>query len=89
MGLGWGWGGQAGQTDRPSKQSICLPCSLPDLKCCGKPGTIENGDFILASASGKLVAHYSCYHGFQLTGAAAIACEGAEWRHRPPRCERK
>uniref|UniRef100_H3CJC3 Sushi domain-containing protein n=1 Tax=Tetraodon nigroviridis TaxID=99883 RepID=H3CJC3_TETNG len=58
-----------------------------DLKCCGRPGMIENGDFILASTSGKLVAHYSCYHGFQLTGAAAIVCEGAQWSDQPPQCE--
>lgn len=78
--------GQPGHTDKPLKQLIC---SLPDLECCGSPGMIENGDFILASTSGKLVAYYSCYHGFQLTGAAAIVCEGAQWRDQPPQCERK
>lgn len=50
---------------------------------------IENGDFILSSASGKLVARYSCYHGFMLAGAATIVCEGAEWSDQPPQCVRK
>ncbi|XP_029683404.1 thyroid peroxidase-like isoform X3 [Takifugu rubripes] len=59
-----------------------------ELKCCGRPGTVENGDFILSSTSGKLAAHYSCYHGFQLRGAAAIVCEGTRWSDPPPRCER-
>lgn len=78
--------GHPGHTDKPVKHLIC---SLPDLNSCGSPGMIENGDFILASTSGKLVAYYSCYHGFQLTGAAAIVCEGAQWRDQPPQCERK
>lgn len=50
---------------------------------------VDNGDFILSSTSGKLVAHYSCYHGFQLRGAAAIVCEGTRWSDQAPRCERK
>lgn len=50
---------------------------------------VDNGDFILSSTSGKLVAHYSCYHGFRLRGTAAIVCEGTRWSDQPPRCERK
>ncbi|XP_047183230.1 gamma-2-syntrophin isoform X1 [Scophthalmus maximus] len=58
-----------------------------DLELCGSPKRIENGDFILSSTSGKLVALYSCYHGFQLKGAAALVCEGNRWSNRPPQCE--
>uniref|UniRef100_A0A4W6FCB5 Thyroid peroxidase n=1 Tax=Lates calcarifer TaxID=8187 RepID=A0A4W6FCB5_LATCA len=50
-----------------------------DLQQCGSPATIKNGDFILSSTSGKLVALYSCYHGFKLEGAAVIVCEGNGW----------
>ncbi|XP_071327314.1 thyroid peroxidase [Trachinotus anak] len=57
-----------------------------DLKQCGSPAKIKNGDFILSSTSGKLVALYSCYHGFKLKGAAAILCEGNQWRDQPPQC---
>nr|XP_046269407.1 thyroid peroxidase-like [Scatophagus argus] len=57
-----------------------------DLEQCGTPRTIRNGDFILSSTSGKLVAQYSCYHGFKLKGAAAIVCEGNRWSDQPPQC---
>ena len=60
--------------------------SIPDLEQCGTPRTIQNGDFILSSLSGKLVAQYSCYHGFKLRGAAAIVCEGKQWSGQPPQC---
>lgn len=59
---------------------------IPDLENCGTPTMIKNGDFILSSTSGKLVAEYSCYHGFKLTGAAAIVCEGNRWSDQPPQC---
>lgn len=59
---------------------------IPDLECCGAPGAIKNGDYILSSTSGKLVAHYTCYHGFKLKGAAAIVCEGHQWSDQPPQC---
>ncbi|XP_053289746.1 thyroid peroxidase [Pleuronectes platessa] len=58
-----------------------------DLEKCGSPTKIKNGDFILSSASGKLVALYSCYHGFQLKGAAAIVCEGNRWSDQAPQCK--
>uniref|UniRef100_UPI0037E78C7E thyroid peroxidase n=1 Tax=Semicossyphus pulcher TaxID=241346 RepID=UPI0037E78C7E len=57
-----------------------------DLKQCGTPREIKNGDFILSSMTGKLVALYSCYHGFKLKGAAAIVCEGNQWNGQPPQC---
>ncbi|XP_078031505.1 thyroid peroxidase, partial [Epinephelus lanceolatus] len=57
-----------------------------DLKQCGTPRKIKNGDFILSSSYGKLVALYSCYHGFKLKGAAAIVCEGNRWSDQPPQC---
>ncbi|XP_044231397.1 thyroid peroxidase [Thunnus albacares] len=57
-----------------------------DLEQCGSPRKIKNGDFILSSTSGKLVALYSCYHGFKLKGAAAIVCEGNQWSDQPPQC---
>uniref|UniRef100_A0A8C4D7C8 Sushi domain-containing protein n=1 Tax=Dicentrarchus labrax TaxID=13489 RepID=A0A8C4D7C8_DICLA len=57
-----------------------------DLEQCGTPRKIKNGDFILSSTSGKLVAQYSCYHGFKLKGAAAIVCEGNQWSDQPPQC---
>lgn len=57
-----------------------------DLEQCGTPRKIKNGDFILSSTSGKLVAEYSCYHGFKLKGAAAIDCEGNRWSDQPPQC---
>ncbi|XP_028251801.1 thyroid peroxidase [Parambassis ranga] len=56
------------------------------LQQCGSPGKTKNGDFILSSISGKLVALYSCYHGFKLEGAAAIVCEGNRWSDQPPQC---
>ncbi|XP_068608140.1 thyroid peroxidase [Brachionichthys hirsutus] len=57
-----------------------------DLERCGSPMAIENGDFVLSSASGKLVAHYSCYHGFNSIGATTIVCEGNRWNAQPPLC---
>ncbi|KAK5916372.1 hypothetical protein CgunFtcFv8_011362 [Champsocephalus gunnari] len=57
-----------------------------DLVQCGTPRQIKNGDFILSSTSGKLVALYSCYHGFKLKGAAAIICEENRWSNHPPQC---
>ncbi|XP_070776787.1 thyroid peroxidase [Enoplosus armatus] len=57
-----------------------------DLEQCGTPGKIKNGDFVLSSTSGKLVALYSCYHGFKLKGATAIVCEGNRWSDQPPQC---
>ncbi|XP_065822604.1 thyroid peroxidase [Labrus bergylta] len=58
----------------------------PELRRCGTPREIQNGDFILSSMTGKLVALYSCYHGFKLKGAAAITCEGNQWSDHPPQC---
>ncbi|XP_032355949.1 thyroid peroxidase [Etheostoma spectabile] len=58
-----------------------------DLEQCGTPRKIKNGDFILSSAYGKLIALYSCYHGFKLKGAAAIVCEGYRWSAPPPQCK--
>ncbi|XP_074548684.1 thyroid peroxidase [Halichoeres trimaculatus] len=58
----------------------------PDLRRCGSPREIQNGDFILSSVSGKVVALYSCYHGYKIKGAAAIACEGNQWSGQPPQC---
>ncbi|XP_056282698.1 thyroid peroxidase-like [Pseudoliparis swirei] len=57
-----------------------------DLEQCGAPPTIKNGDFIMSSTNGKLVALYSCYHGFKLKGAAAIVCKGYQWSDQSPRC---
>ncbi|XP_028994547.1 thyroid peroxidase [Betta splendens] len=57
-----------------------------DLELCPSPANIHNGDFILSSSSGKLVALYSCYHGFKLKGAAALVCEGNKWSNQPPQC---
>ncbi|XP_029316795.1 thyroid peroxidase [Cottoperca gobio] len=57
-----------------------------DLEQCGTPRRIKNGDFILSNTYGKLVALYSCYHGFKLKGAAAIVCEGNQWSNQPPQC---
>ncbi|XP_034419358.1 thyroid peroxidase [Cyclopterus lumpus] len=57
-----------------------------DLEQCGTPRMIKNGDFILSSTNGKLVALYSCYHGFKLKGAAAIVCEGYHWSDQSPQC---
>lgn len=47
---------------------------------------IKNGDFFLSSTSGKLVALYSCYHGYILKGASEIVCEGNQWNGLPPEC---
>ncbi|XP_008275496.1 thyroid peroxidase, partial [Stegastes partitus] len=57
-----------------------------DLQQCAYPGTIKNGDFVLSTTSGKLVALYSCSHGFKLKGSAAIVCEGGRWNGQPPQC---
>lgn len=59
---------------------------IPDLEKCGTPRKIKNGDFILSSTSGKLVALYSCYHGFKLRGASSIVCERNQWSDQPPQC---
>ncbi|XP_042070084.1 thyroid peroxidase [Haplochromis burtoni] len=59
-----------------------------DLKRCGLPKQINNGDYILSSTSRKLVALYSCYHGFTLKGAAVIVCMGNRWCNQPPQCNR-
>ncbi|KAG7509840.1 thyroid peroxidase [Solea senegalensis] len=58
-----------------------------DSEQCGSPPKIKNGDFTLSSSSGKLAALYSCYHGFQLKGAAALVCEGNRWSDKPPQCK--
>lgn len=60
--------------------------SIPDMEQCGIPRMIKNGDFILSSTNGKLVALYSCYHGFKLKGAAAVVCQGNQWSDQPPQC---
>nr|XP_040054956.1 LOW QUALITY PROTEIN: thyroid peroxidase [Gasterosteus aculeatus aculeatus] len=57
-----------------------------DMEQCGIPRMIKNGDFILSSTNGKLVALYSCYHGFKLKGAAAVVCQGNQWSDQPPQC---
>nr|XP_020464352.1 thyroid peroxidase [Monopterus albus] len=57
-----------------------------DSERCTSPAKIKNGDFILSSTSGKLVALYSCYHGFKLKGTAAVVCEGNRWGGQPPQC---
>ncbi|XP_062413286.1 thyroid peroxidase [Pungitius pungitius] len=57
-----------------------------DMEQCGIPRTIKNGDFILSPTNGKLVALYSCYHGFKLKGAAAVVCQGNQWSDQPPQC---
>lgn len=43
------------------------------------------GTFFFTSTSGKLVAQYSCYHGYILKGASEI-CEGNLWNGLPPEC---
>ncbi|XP_054652210.1 thyroid peroxidase isoform X2 [Dunckerocampus dactyliophorus] len=58
-----------------------------DLKSCGSPGQIKNGDYVLSAMPGKLVALYSCYYGFKLMGAAVISCEGHQWSDKPPQCD--
>lgn len=62
---------------------------IPDLKRCGPPRQIKNGDFILTSKSGRLTAMYSCYHGFKLEGGVEIVCEGNQWSSEPPHCTSK
>nr|XP_061798646.1 thyroid peroxidase-like [Nerophis lumbriciformis] len=58
-----------------------------DLKHCGSPSQIENGDYVLLSLPSKLVALYSCYHGFKLEGDATIDCEGHQWSNKFPNCK--
>ncbi|XP_041828818.1 thyroid peroxidase isoform X2 [Melanotaenia boesemani] len=58
----------------------------PELQQCSSPRRIMNGDYILSSKSGKLIALYSCYHGFKLEGAAEMVCDGNQWRGKPPHC---
>ncbi|XP_043997944.1 thyroid peroxidase isoform X2 [Gambusia affinis] len=57
-----------------------------DLRLCGPPRPVDNGDFLFSSRSGKLTALYNCFHGFQLEGAAEAVCEGGVWSADPPRC---
>ncbi|XP_030574321.1 thyroid peroxidase [Archocentrus centrarchus] len=57
-----------------------------DLRRCGSPKQINNGEYILSSTSGRLVALYSCYHGFKLKGAVVIVCMGDRWSDQPPQC---
>uniref|UniRef100_A0A8C2ZC74 Thyroid peroxidase n=1 Tax=Cyclopterus lumpus TaxID=8103 RepID=A0A8C2ZC74_CYCLU len=66
--------------------TINLEAWQEEKKQCGTPRMIKNGDFILSSTNGKLVALYSCYHGFKLKGAAAIVCEGYHWSDQSPQC---
>ncbi|KAM9777648.1 thyroid peroxidase [Neosynchiropus ocellatus] len=58
----------------------------PELERCGSPRLIANGDYILSTETGNLVALYSCYHGYKLKGAAALVCEGGRWKGQPPQC---
>ncbi|XP_077425824.1 thyroid peroxidase [Vanacampus margaritifer] len=58
-----------------------------DSRRCGSPGQIDNGDYVLFLLAGKLVALYSCYHGFKLTDDALITCEGNQWSDKLPHCE--
>ncbi|KAM6912777.1 thyroid peroxidase [Xenentodon cancila] len=57
-----------------------------DLKECGSPRRIKNGDFTLTAKSGKLIALYSCYHGFKLEGTVEMVCEGNQWSGETPHC---
>ncbi|XP_062326259.1 thyroid peroxidase [Osmerus eperlanus] len=56
---------------------------------CGIPGKIEHGDYILSSTPNKLVALYSCYHGYTLKGNVEIVCTENGWSGQPPQCSGK
>ncbi|XP_030212959.1 thyroid peroxidase [Gadus morhua] len=75
-----------------------LPCNhIPNINLeawrekkktdiCDSPADIKNGDFLLFSSSGKLVAHYICYHGFRLKGTDKLECNESGWSDPPPEC---
>ncbi|XP_048829891.1 thyroid peroxidase isoform X2 [Brienomyrus brachyistius] len=58
-----------------------------ELMPCGSPAELENGDFVFCSISGKLVAAYSCRHGYRLEGQEEILCTERGWSSQPPICK--
>ncbi|KAL0969374.1 hypothetical protein UPYG_G00226210 [Umbra pygmaea] len=59
---------------------------IPALTSCGSPGKIAHGDFVFLFTSEEVVALYSCYHGYILTGVAEIVCTENGWSGQPPGC---
>ncbi|XP_010021666.1 PREDICTED: thyroid peroxidase-like, partial [Nestor notabilis] len=53
---------------------------------CGTPKSVENGDFVYCSETGKSTVTYSCQYGFQLQGAEQLTCTSKGWNFEAPVC---
>ncbi|NWZ65869.1 PERT peroxidase, partial [Acrocephalus arundinaceus] len=53
---------------------------------CGTPKSMENGDFVYCSESGKSTVIYTCHYGFQLQGEEQLTCTSKGWNFEAPVC---
>ncbi|NXM64697.1 PERT peroxidase, partial [Illadopsis cleaveri] len=53
---------------------------------CGTPKSVENGDFVYCSESGKSTVIYTCHYGFQLQGEEQLTCTNKGWNFEAPVC---
>ncbi|XP_039914108.1 thyroid peroxidase [Hirundo rustica] len=53
---------------------------------CGTPKSVEHGDFVYCSESGKSIVTYTCYYGFQLQGEEQLTCTSKGWNFEAPVC---
>uniref|UniRef100_A0A672VDX3 Thyroid peroxidase n=1 Tax=Strigops habroptila TaxID=2489341 RepID=A0A672VDX3_STRHB len=53
---------------------------------CGTPKSVENGDFVYCSETGKSTVTYSCQYGFQLQGEEQLTCTSKGWNFEAPVC---
>lgn len=53
---------------------------------CGTPKSVENGDFVYCSESGKSTVIYTCHYGFQLQGEEQLTCTSKGWNFEAPVC---
>ncbi|XP_023778478.1 LOW QUALITY PROTEIN: thyroid peroxidase [Cyanistes caeruleus] len=53
---------------------------------CGTPKSVENGDFVYCSESGKSTVIYTCHYGFQLQGEEQLTCTSNGWTFEAPVC---
>lgn len=60
---------------------------ITELMPCGSPAELENGEFVFCSISGKLVAVYSCRHGYRLEGQEEVLCTESGWSSQAPICK--
>uniref|UniRef100_A0A8C9NCJ5 Thyroid peroxidase n=1 Tax=Serinus canaria TaxID=9135 RepID=A0A8C9NCJ5_SERCA len=53
---------------------------------CGTPKSVENGDFVYCSESGKSTVTYTCHYGFELQGEEQLTCTSKGWNFEAPIC---